>query len=411
MPSFDQFSIPDTSPAPPVRFWQTSNLEELARVVPQAEIAPTLTGLPTELLNHITTLIHAESDLRNMIALGNHRLFAIALPFLYRTMHFTIRENLQPKVKNMLTRENEGLQHIREIEIFAGSHHADEITAYQWLEMIINMIPKNVVRRLSWIVPRPLPRRITHLLWQRQSALEHIELFPRHHDPQGRLETDKPDLLEYTKTHEMSTVFKLRIVPEDFDTALLGSAIIQTWTITTLEVDARLWSEGDAYRDMQAGHVVDPLTSTLFVHLNPAPLSQAGVLNSITNLTLSDVDLRCAAHTWMRYVDVAKLKYLALEHCTNTDIFLGTMSTNAEKPRLRGLVVVHDLGEPADRTIDMVEDLLIYSTPTLESLQLCLRYAPRLPNVASLNRHAASLKQMTLDITSRPPTQPGAEDG
>ncbi|KAK5712209.1 hypothetical protein LTR17_018022 [Elasticomyces elasticus] len=412
MPSFDQFRVPESPPGPPqLPFWRTSNIELLARVLPQEEIAPTLIGLPTELLHHVTTFIRTKSDLRNIVALGNHRLFAVALPLLYSTMHFKIGDNLQPKIKNMLTRENEGLRHIRDIEIFAGSHYADELAAYQWPEVIINMIPKDVVRRLSWIVPRNLPRRFTHLLWQRQTALEYIEVFSRHHDSQGRLETDEPDLLEYIKTHEMSTVFKLRVVPEDVDTAVLGSAIIQTCAITTLEVDARLWHEGDAYRDMQAGHVVNPLTSTLFVHLTPAPLSQAGVLNSIKNLTLSDVDLRCAAHTWMRYVDVAKLRYLALKHCTNTDIFLGKMSTNVEKPCLRGLVVVHDLGEAPDRTIDMVEDLLIYSTPTLESLELCLRNAPRLPNVASLNRHAASLKQMTLDITSRPPIRRGAEDG
>ncbi|KAK5741457.1 hypothetical protein LTR17_003892 [Elasticomyces elasticus] len=392
-------------PHPPLPRWRISNLKDLVGLQPDEKPTPTLTGLPTELLHNIVTFIHAKRDLRNIIALGNNRLYAVALPELYKSMHFKISDHLQPKIKNMLTRENEGLHHIHHVDIFAGSYHNDESTAYQWLEVMINIIPKNVIKHLRWTVPRSLPWRITHLLWQRQAALEIVEVFPRHHDNHGMPETET-DLQDYFKTHEMPNITELRLVPEDTDTALIGSAIMQACNLTTLKVDARSWSEGGAHHDRDVGHVVDPLTSTLFVHITPAPMGQAGTLSTITTLTLSDVDLRYASHTWLRYFNVAQVRHLTLEHCGNVDIILGNMSTSIQKPRLQGLTVVHELGT-ADRTVDMLDDLLIYSECTLENLQLCLRNAPRLPDVAAVKRH--ELHCLTLDITGQQPPQRTAQ--
>ncbi|KAK4899802.1 hypothetical protein LTR27_003068 [Elasticomyces elasticus] len=323
-------------------------------------------------------------------------------------MVFEISSTLQPKTKRMLTRENTGLQHIRNIKLIASAttHYNGDKAAHQWLEVLLSAIPKNVLERL---------RCVTHLLWHRQSTLENIEIFPQYIDPRvdprDLTPSHEPDLVEFVNTHELSAVTKLRMVPDNTNTALIGSSILKRCAVTDLTVDARLWCEGSAHYDAGAGHIIDPLTSALFVHATPAPLGFVGTVNTITKLALSDIDLRHSAHTWLRCLDVTKLKDLRLEHCANVDIFLGQMSTNPTRPGMQSLTVVHDLGNTTDRTVDMLEDLLMYTKAKLETLNVCLRNAPRLPSVASLKRHAYSLRRLTLNVMSDPPGQQPAHEG
>ncbi|KAK3624355.1 hypothetical protein LTR56_021073 [Elasticomyces elasticus] len=404
MPSFDQFRVPESPPGPPQPpFWRTSNLDDLVGLQSDEKATPSLISLPTELLRQICKYIHAKKDMANLCALGSYRLFAITLPLLYETMIFEIGGTLQSRIKKMLTPENTGLQHIRYIKFIANPYDGHDTSAHQWLEMILNMIPKNILKRLSWIVPRPLPGTTSHLLWQRQSKLQNIEVFPQYVDQSDEAPANhQSDLVEHINTHELSGATELRVVPGDTNGALIGSTILGTARITDLTVDARLWSEGSAHHDPDTGYIIDPLTSALFVHISPAPLGHVGTVNTITKLALSDVDLRFAAHNWFRHLDMAKLTDLRLEYCANADMFLGTLSTNIMRPCMKNLTVVHDLGTPADRTVDMLEDLLMYTKPTLKTLEICLRNASRLPSVASVKRHA-SLRRLYLDVTNHSP--------
>ena len=338
-----------------------------------------------------------------MCLVGSQTLFALAHPMLYRKIHLLVKDDMQSKVMAMLTRENPGLHHIREVRLSACFHEDQCSAGYQWLEVFINMVPKDILERFSWDTPRALPTRITYLLWRRQTKLQHIELFAEYHPQDDTPDQEEPNLLAYLNHHDMSSVTEVRIVPDCIAAALTCCAALKGRAIRTLIVDARRWTVGDDYQDEITGDIVDPLTSHLFSHIKSTP-ALFGPLSSLTDLRLSDVDFRYAKQTWFQYLDLAKLKHLKLEYCKNMDYFLSELSHSAHPPWLESLVLVYELNTNDDRTIENLEDLLMYPKKTLSKLHLCLRNAHQMPRVNALRCHAATLKELSLDITSRSST-------
>ncbi|KAK5128891.1 hypothetical protein LTR85_000224 [Meristemomyces frigidus] len=348
-----------------------------------------LAVLPPELRNQILSYLHTKPDLAHVCA-SSKVLFALMTPLLYHSVHFIINTEFQPTLKKMLTRENPGLDYIREIKLSADFYNGNCGPAYEWIEIFVNAIPKDILKRFSWDTSRALLSRITQLLWRRQQKLEHVEIFSKYVDSYGNAATDEPDLVAYLGAHTMSTVSKMRFVPDTGDTALIGCAILKACPIVSLTVDARLWTEADAHQGDVAGEIHDPLTSCLFNHLSPASAGLPGTSDMMTSLSLSDENLRHARQTWSH---LSKPKHLRLEHCANADFFINNLTARGKMPWLNSLTMVHDLGARSDRTIDYIEDLLVFPKRTLRVLSLCLRNAPRLPDVTAL-----SLKQLGLHL-------------
>ncbi|KAK5131442.1 hypothetical protein LTR08_000906 [Meristemomyces frigidus] len=401
MPSFDWLACneaPATVPEwrKPIGTKNHNNAEKFSTEEKQA--LGRLAVLPMELLDHVLSYLHTKADLANVCA-SSTKLFLITTPILYNSVHFVINTEFQPKLKKMLTRENPGLDYIRDIKLSADFQVTDGGAAYEWIEIFVNAIPKDILMRFSWDTPRALPARITRLLWSRQRNLQHAEIFSSHLTGDNR----GPDLVDYLDTHAMPAVKEMRLVPDNDDTALIGCAALKAWQITSLTVNACLWAMPDAHNSDVPGEIFDPLTTCLFNHLTPAPAGMPGTSDMLTSLTLSDINLRHAKQTWFRYLNLSKLKSLRLEHCANADIFLNCLANGGRTPHLQSLKIVHDLGERSDRTIDFLEHVLMFPSRTLQTLHLCFRNALRLPDLASLRCHANTLQELMLDITNPRP--------
>lgn len=63
--------------------------------------------------------------------------------------------------------------------------------------------------------------------------------------------------------------------------------------------------------------------------------------------------------------------------------------------------MIHDVGEHSpDRSMEAIEQLLKDTGSDIVDLELCLRNAPRLPEVASIIPHGKSLRRLFLDLGS-----------
>ena len=115
-------------------------------VTPDMRACRTFLGLPTELLDMIIIYIATKRDLAALCS-TSQRLFATCTPVLYRKLHFVIKTAINTSLQKMLTRENPGLQRIREIVISLDWTNSYCGPAYQWMEVFINAIPKDLLRR------------------------------------------------------------------------------------------------------------------------------------------------------------------------------------------------------------------------------------------------------------------------
>ena len=106
----------------------------------------TLLGLPTELVDLVCTFLHKKSDLKQLVSTST-RLYAIAMPHLYRKVHFFVEATGNPVLTKMLTPENPGMKHIREITVSADFWGNNCGSAYIWMHCLLNALPRDTLRR------------------------------------------------------------------------------------------------------------------------------------------------------------------------------------------------------------------------------------------------------------------------
>ena len=175
------------------------------------------------------------------------------------------------------------------------------------------------------------------------------------------------DLLAEVNRIEFSHLRAVRAVPDTAESALLACNALQRGIITELEIDGRLWQNGDAHEvreEDDEGGVHDLLTECLFSHLEQVHPGRSPKHDILTSLTLKDIDATLCKHTWFTYLDLCHLKHLRLEHCKGADTFLMRLTSGAATLGLHVFTLIHDLGTHSDRTIHAVEDLL--SSPAIQ---------------------------------------------
>lgn len=321
----------------------------------------------------------------------------------------------------MLTLENAGLRYVKEVVVSADrTHSGNPQPTHQWLDVLINQIAKDTLSRFHWETPHSLPCRLLKLLWHRQQKLLYLEVFaPYIQDSWNRdQELSEVDLLAELNRIEFPSLTGVRAVPDSPETALLACAALKRENVTCLEVDGRLWHNGDARvvededeDDSDATKVEDQLTEYLFSHVKPVAAGRIPNCGTLTNLTRKDINVTLCKHTWFAYLEMSQLKHLRLEHCTGADIFLMRIAAGAATPALHSFVMIHDLGRRPDRTIHAIEDLLSSPRNKVQRLELALRNAQQLPSSASIRAHSRSLRTLLLDVENKETTEVHHFDG
>lgn len=140
---------------------------------------------------------------------------------------------------------------------------------------------------------------------------------------------------------------------------------------------------------------------SLFGHLRRVLPGEKAPLDNLTTLILKSVtNLDRSKHTWLTYLSPASLQHLELHHCPAADLFLLQLTSGADVPNLKSFSMTHLLDEDGDQSMQAIERLLKDTRNGIESLELCLRWASRLLDVATIAKHGASLRTLLLDIQS-----------
>ncbi len=339
-----------------------------------------------------------------------------ALPMLYRTVSITIGADFDKKLARMLTPDNTGLQHTQEVIVHADrTYFTNRELAHQWLAVVSNHLSAHKLKLYRWDVPHALLDSLSSELWQRQHKLQVLDIIPIH-EKDGWSGSDAASDTDVDLYAELDKIVfpdlrALRAVVSNVESTSLASVALQRNHITKLEVDARLWTGGDAQEvedsstdrsdDDPTRQIDDPLTSNLFGHLSQAKPGHLPIDQSLTTLTIKDVNLTLCKDTWLTRFRVAQLKHLSLEHCKGADIFLMKVAPGATNPSLKSFTLVHDLGGDADQTVHAIEEPLHVPRNKIENLQLCLRNAPRLPSSISIRNHGNTLRRLLLDISCK----------
>lgn len=193
-------------------------------------------------------------------------------------------------------------------------------------------------------------------------------------------------------------------MPDGPDITALCSIALQKapQAISSLEIDARHWTDSDELvRAAQATGEEDQLVESLFGHLHRVLPGEKAPMDNLTTLILKGVtNLSRSKDTWLTYLSLASLQHLKIHHCPAADLFLLQLTSGADIPALKSLSMTHLLDEDGDQSIQAIERLLRDTGNGIESLELCLRRAPRLLDVVTVAKHAGSLRTLLVDIQS-----------
>jgi hypothetical protein len=254
---------------------------------------------------------------------------------------------------------------------------------------------------------RPLPQHLFKRLLETQRNLQHLEILSSgavddHYGPDTR--DSRKDIAGYLERTILEKLDSIRVIPDRPQTAALCSIALHKSnpsTVHCLEVDARHWADAADFQHAQGMATKDQLVESLFAHLPRASPGQKGPFGNLTTLSLRDVKLDVSKYTWFTYLSLSKLQRLELRHCKAADIFLLQLTSGADVPVLKAFTMIHDVGEHSpDRSMEAIEQLLKDTGSDIVDLELCLRNAPRLPEVASIIPHGKSLRRLFLDLGS-----------
>ncbi len=187
-------------------------------------------------------------------------------------MHITVGPELDPVLMRAMTPDNPGLPLVRELIVSSATTYADDRQrGHQWLTVLINILPRNILLKFHWKTPHPLPAELLKTLWQRQKHLTNLEIVPAFFKDSWSAATTSgdEDLLAELNRLELKDVRGLRVVPDGPGIAFVGCAALKKRTVTIVEVDERLWRHGDPYINKEGEHI-DELTGSLFSHLERA---------------------------------------------------------------------------------------------------------------------------------------------
>ena len=225
------------------------------------------------------------------------------------------------------------------------------------------------------------------------------------------------DLIEQLDTSRMVHCKWLELTPYKVDNMLAGSkALAKFDNISGLLMDGLLWSEDEPHRTGFDGEsssseessdndaeLQDKLTAALFSHQrNGIPQTLKPRWDGLRSLWISDINMRYCRQTWFAHLDLVNLGYLNIRYCAHADVFL-TELMRTQPPQLKDFTLIHRV-EPgsSDRILVDLAEFLHMTKGRLRCLDLFLRDVPRAFDVVSINRHRATLEQLSIDIFGNP---------
>jgi hypothetical protein len=228
------------------------------------------------------------------------------------------------------------------------------------------------------------------------------------------------------KKIDLADLYSVRAILDTLWSAKLTNIALRRGHVTEMNIDARLWTGGDAreYKpkdqntdpdynsddddnapsaeDLSTYYdpnfpVLDPLTSILFSHLPRVKTGLNPPTMTLSHLTLHDVNLTLSKHTWFTYLYLKSLVYLKIKYCQGADMFLLNLTNHF--PTLESFEVVHYVPCQGDRTLHAIDDFLnFHPVNHLHTIKICLRNTYKLPSADAIRKHRDKLEVLKIDV-------------
>ncbi|KAK5166700.1 uncharacterized protein LTR77_008244 [Saxophila tyrrhenica] len=202
---------------------------------------PTLEELSNELIDKIFSFITDKRDLYRLMMTSKHCRDHV-LPVLYQSLSIAIGIKLDEKLKKLATGHNVGLCYTREVVAYPDATYFDDPErAQDQLDNIINHFTPNSLTPFCWKVPYSLLPCLSQTLWQQQRNLQRLEIIPLRSSGMRGAGRDI-DLYAEMKDAKFTSLQAVRAVVATVDDVRLASVALRCGKVSTLEVDARIWS-------------------------------------------------------------------------------------------------------------------------------------------------------------------------
>ncbi len=205
--------------------------------------------------------------------------------------------------------------------------------------------------------------------------------------------TTRPQILSSLKS-----VRKVAIRAWDTDSIYIGQKVLETYQdVETLAVDIHPYAVNfDILKLRTQQNQVEPVAGTLFSHM--LPFESCSPLR-LTSLSLSNLDMKQAATTYLKVIDFSQLVSLTWDSCTG---LLECMQAMAEAfvattkyAKLSSLKIQHS-EEDNGEIMDGLDKFLSVLTSKINKFSFFITGAGRCPNTTGITRHASSLESLVV---------------
>ncbi|KAL9578720.1 MAG: hypothetical protein Q9212_005542 [Teloschistes hypoglaucus] len=384
-------------------------------------------ALPSPILLLADRQLSSKRQLR-VVLLVSKRIYHAVLPLLYRFVSFTVDSSIgnyraNYRLLRMADKENQGLLHIREIQLYVRDEYKRSLYAmadYPDAVQLLAAIPRDSLSIFRWNSLHRIPAQVLRLLWTRQHKLTQAELVS--------CDSNLDQVIEELNIcghsfHEHITHLRLTeggkgTIPTAAYQLLQARPNIDTLTLSFLRFAPEMVTQSQENEGQGQEHTYyQRLLKRLFAP--PQPYRFAGPL-SLREMNLYSVDLNDSPGHMFPAVNLAVLETLRVASCPGLYVMLTGMSNlpAASKPRIRRLQIYHEkprlrhewvsARDNTDRTLKSTNDFLLSMKDSLERVWIVMRginSQDRLLNALApgVAHHGASLEHLYLDVRSHQP--------
>lgn len=280
---------------------------------------PLFTSLPEELQSAIISHISRPKDLNN-VTLTCRRLKEIALPFLYRTVTYTLGEAC-----GLLRQNHPGHQYITHLEILPDMQNIGSEHRNHTIQRILQVLPENSLEGIKTSAELPLAAETVAALCSRQQRLKYLAFRP------------KSDMLLLDEAHPSQWLTELQTLHIfNTESELQGGTVLLEYYENIILNCENLRSIKDDNNHAFMRTLASMLEFTTWKH-RKLQLMEIQFDSRIVGYTgASPLDfVNFVGNMFSQAIDFSCLRYLSIQNCDRTPLWLEYFTQVMQRSNMR----------------------------------------------------------------------------